>query len=319
MFVWIEFLVDKLVYGLFNLSEGTRTASAVHFFIYDVAKIFLLLFVIITAVAIIRSFLPPEKVRRWLSRKRQYAGNGLAAGIGILTPFCSCSAIPMTMGMLESGVPLGVTFSFLVSSPMVNEVALVLLLGLYGVGIAGVYVGTGVMIAVVAGIVIGKLKLENQLAIALPDGGVATLDAVKPSWSERLLNALDYTRDILKRIWPYVLVGIGIGAVIHGWVPQDFLLRFAGTNNPFAVPIAVVLAIPLYSNAAGVIPIVQALTAKGLPMGTALAFMMGVVGISLPELIILRKVMKTKLLAIFAGIMFVSITLVGYLFNALID
>jgi hypothetical protein len=224
----------------------------------------------------------------------------------------------MVMGMLESGVPLGVTFSFLVSSPMVNEVALVLLLGLYGVLIAGTYVGTGVVIAIIAGIAIGKLRLEKYLEIEAPEGHAAALEAVKPTWGERLTSALYYTLGILKKIWPYVLVGIGIGAVIHGWVPEDFVLRVAGKNNPLAVPVAVVMAIPLYSNAAGVIPIVQALTAKGLPMGTALAFMMGVIGISLPELIILRKVMKPRLLGAFIAIMFVSITLVGYLFNALL-
>ncbi len=225
----------------------------------------------------------------------------------------------MVMGMMESGVPLGVTFSFLISSPMVNEVALVLLLGLYGASIAGLYLGTGITIAIVAGIIIGKLRLERYMNVTLPEEGASGgLEMARPPFGQRMREALYYTGEILAKIWPYILVGIGIGAAIHGYVPEDFLLRYAGAGNPFAVPLAVILGIPLYSNAAGVVPIVQAMTAKGLPMGTALAFMMGIIGISLPELIILRKVMKPRLLATFAAIMFVSITVVGYIFNAVL-
>jgi hypothetical protein len=224
----------------------------------------------------------------------------------------------MVMGMIESGVPLGVTFSFLISSPTVNEVALVLLIGLYGAAIAGIYVGTGLFIAIVAGIIIGKLHMEKYLEFQYDEEAGAALESVKPSWGERSRSALSYTGSILKKVWLYVLIGVAVGAAIHGWVPQDFILKVAGPNNPFAVPIAVILGIPMYANAAGVIPIIQALTAKGLPMGTALAFMMSVIGLSLPALIILRKVMKMRLLVVFVLIMFVSFTLVGYIFNALI-
>lgn len=210
------------------------------------------------------------------------------------------------------------TFSFLISSPTVNEVALVLLIGLYGAAIAGIYVGTGLFIAIVAGIIIGKLHMEKYLEFQYDEGAGAALESVKPSWSERSRSALSYTGSILKKVWLYVLIGVAVGAVIHGWVPQDFILKVAGPHNPIAVPIAVILGIPMYANAAGVIPIIQALTAKGLPMGTALAFMMSVIGLSLPALIILRKVMKMRLLVVFVLIMFVSFTLVGYIFNALI-
>jgi uncharacterized membrane protein YraQ (UPF0718 family) len=224
----------------------------------------------------------------------------------------------MVMGMIESGVPLGVTFSFLISSPTVNEVALVLLIGLYGAAIAGIYIGTGLFIAIVAGIIIGKLHMEKYLEFQYDEEAAAGLESVKPSWGERLRGALSYTGSILKKVWLYVVIGVAVGAAIHGWVPQSFILKVAGPHNPFAVPIAVIIGIPMYANAAGVIPIIQALTSKGLPMGTALAFMMSVIGLSLPALIILRKVMKVRLLAVFVGIMFVSFTIVGYIFNALI-
>ena len=225
----------------------------------------------------------------------------------------------MVVGMIESGVPLGVTFSFLISSPTVNEVALVLLAGLYGAAIAGIYIGTGLLIAIVAGIIIGRLHMEKYLEFQYDEKAVAGLESVKPSWGERMRGAIAYTNSIIRKVWLYVVIGVAIGAAIHGWVPQDFILRVAGRGNPFAVPIAVILGIPMYANAAGVIPIIQALTDKGLPMGTALAFMMSVIGLSLPALIILRKVMKVRLLIAFVSIMFVAFTVVGYVFNALID
>ncbi len=224
----------------------------------------------------------------------------------------------MVIGMIESGVPLGVTFSFLISSPTVNEVALVLLLGLYGVGIASVYVGTGLFIAILAGIIIGKLRMEKYLEFQYDENSAPGLASVRPSWGERLRDAVAYTNSILRKVGLYVVIGVAVGAAIHGWVPQDFILKVAGRGNPFAVPIAVILGIPMYANAAGVIPIIQALTDKGLPLGTALAFMMSVIGLSLPALIILRKVMKVRLLVVFVSIMFVSFTLVGYIFNALL-
>jgi len=309
---------DYLVFNLMGLQPGTHSGEAVNFFIYDTAKVFLLLIVIIFAVAVIRSFFPPERARKLLSHSRLYVGNILAALLGIVTPFCSCSAVPMFIGFIESGLPLGVTFSFLVSSPTVNEVALVMLWGLFGWKIALLYTATGVIIAIVAGIVIGKLNLENQVEDYVYEIRMGEAVVIVPTWKERLTYARDYTKDILKRVWLFVLFGIGLGAIIHGYAPIDFVVKYAGRDNPLAVIVAVVLGVPLYSNAAGTIPIVQALVGKGLPMGTALAFMMAIVAISPPEMIILRKVIKPKLIAIFAGVVSVAIVIVGYLFNAIL-
>jgi uncharacterized membrane protein YraQ (UPF0718 family) len=314
----LKYLADTLVYQVMNIQPRTMLGEALDFFFYDTVKVFLLLVVIIFGVAVIRSFFPPERSRKLLGHRREYVGNFLAACLGIVTPFCSCSAVPMFIGFVESGLPLGVTFSFLISSPSVNEVALVMLWGLFGWKIALIYVSTGVIIAFFSGILIGKLKLEHLVedyVYRIKTGeGVMTA----PTWMERFAYARDYTKDIIGRVWLFVLIGIGLGAWIHGYVPMDFVLKYAGPGNPFAVPIAVLIGIPLYSNAAGTIPIVQALVEKGLPMGTALAFMMSIVAISTPEMIILRKVIKPKLIAIFAGIVAVAIIIVGYLFNAIL-
>ena len=309
---------DYLVFNLMGFQPGTHSGEAVDFFVYDTAKVFLLLIVIIFAVAVIRSFFPPERARKLLSHSRLYVGNVLAALLGIVTPFCSCSAVPMFIGFIEAGLPLGVTFSFLISSPAVNEVALIMLWGLFGWKIALIYTATGVVIAIVAGIVIGKLNLENQVEDYVYEIRMGEAVVIVPTWKERLAYARDYTKDILKRVWLFVLLGIGLGAIIHGYVPIDFVVKYAGPDNPFAVIVAVILGVPLYSNAAGTIPIVQALVGKGLPMGTALAFMMAIVAISPPEMIILRKVIKPKLIAIFAGVVSVAIVIVGYLFNAIL-
>lgn len=309
---------DWLTFNIFGLQANTRLAQAVNFFVYDTCKIFLLLVVIIFGVAVIRSFFPPERSRKLLSHRREYIGNFLAALLGIVTPFCSCSAVPLFIGFIESGLPLGITFSFLVSSPTVNEVALVMLWGLFGWKIALLYAATGVIIAFIAGIIIGRLKLEGQVEDYVYQIKMGASIMIVPTWKERLEYALDYTKDVLRRVWLFVLIGIGFGAWIHGYVPIDFVVKYAGPNNPFAVILAVLIGIPLYSNAAGTIPIVQALVEKGLPMGTALAFMMSIVAISTPELIILRKVIKPKLLAIFTGTVAVAIIIVGYLFNAIL-
>lgn len=316
-------LADLITYSLLNLKPGTHVADAVHFFVYDTVKIFLMLTVIIFVVAIIRSFFPPEKTRKILSYRRQYLGNIVAALLGIVTPFCSCSAVPVFIGFVEAGIPLGVTFSFLISSPMVNEVALVLLWGMFGSGIALIYIATGVTVAVVSGIIIGRLRLENQVEgyvyeIAQGQENGVEMEVAEQTWNDRLLYARDYVSGILKRVWPYVLVGIGIGAWIHGYVPADYLANYAGRDNVLAVPIAVAMGIPLYSNAAGVIPLVAALQEKGMAMGTVLAFMMSVTALSLPEMIILRNVLKPKLIGVFIGIMAVTIIFVGYLFNWLL-
>jgi uncharacterized membrane protein YraQ (UPF0718 family) len=311
-------LADQIVFTLLGLAPGSRAGEALNFFIYDTLKIFLLLTTIIFVVAIIRSSFPPERTKRILSHKREYVGNVLAALLGIVTPFCSCSAVPLFIGFVESGVPLGVTLSFLISSPMVNEVALIMLWGLFGWKIALIYIGTGLLVAIVAGIVIGRLKMERYVQDYVWEMQVGNSEIKVMGFREKIAYACDYTTGLLRKIWPYVVVGIGIGAFIHGYVPQDFLARWAGRDNPFAVPVAVALGVPLYSNAAGVIPIVQALTAKGMAMGTVLAFMMAVTALSLPEAVILSNVLKKPLLATFFGIVAAAITIVGYLFNAIL-
>jgi uncharacterized membrane protein YraQ (UPF0718 family) len=304
---------------LLKLEHGTRLADAIDFFIYDTIKIFFLLSVIIFAVSVIRSYFPPEKTKRILSHKKEFIGNILAAMLGVVTPFCSCSAVPLFIGFVEAGVPLGVTLSFLISSPMVNEVAVVLLFGLFGWKVTAIYIGAGLLVAIFGGLVIGKLRLEKwveEYVYRLHNG--QEYEITSQTFKERLQYGKDNTVDILKRVWLFILVAIGIGGFIHGYVPQDFLVRYAGPGNPLAVPVAVLLGVPLYSNAAGVIPIVYALMEKGLSLGTVLAFMMAVTALSLPEMIILRKVLKIQLLAVFAGIMTVTIIAVGYLFNAIL-
>ncbi len=312
-------LAEYVTYALIGLDRGSPIGDALEFFVYDTIKIFLLLSVIIFIVSVIRSFFPPERTRAILSRKRESAGNVLAALLGVVTPFCSCSAVPLFIGFVEAGIPLGVTLSFLISSPMVNEVAVVLLWGLFGWKIAAVYAGTGLLVAVVGGLAVGKLKLERWVEdYVYQFHGSSSEEMSTQTFRDRLEYAKLNTADILKRVWLYIIVAIAIGGFIHGYVPEDFLTRYAGPQNPFAVPMAVALGVPLYSNAAGVIPIVYALMEKGLSMGTVLAFMMAVTALSLPELIILRKVLKVPLLAVFVGIMTVSITAVGYLFNAIL-
>jgi uncharacterized protein len=308
-----------VVYDLLELTRGTHLAGALEFFIYDSVKIFMLLAVIIFAISFIRSFFPPEKTRKILTHRKEFIGNILASLLGVVTPFCSCSAVPLFIGFIEGGVPLGVTFSFLISAPMVNEVAIVLLWGLFGWKITAIYIGTGLSVAFIGGYVIGKLKLERWVEEYVYNMHVGENQQVNTqTFVERIGYARYNTKDILGKVWLYVLIAIGIGGFIHGYVPQDFLASIAGKGNWFAVPVAVLVGVPLYSNAAGVIPIVFALMSKGVTLGTALAFMMAVTALSLPEMIILRKVLKVKLLAIFVGIMTVTIMGVGYLFNAII-
>jgi len=309
---------DYITFNLIGLTAGSRSGEALNFFIYDTLKIFLLLTVIIYVVAVIRTSFPPERTKRMLSHKREYVGNVLAALLGIVTPFCSCSAVPLFIGFVESGVPLGVTFSFLISSPMVNEVALIMLWGLFGWKIALIYIGSGLLVAIIAGIIIGKLKMEKYVQDYVWEMQVGTAEIVQQTFRQKLGYAHDYTLGLLKKIWPYVVVGVGLGAFIHGYVPADFLARWAGRDNPFAVPVAVALGVPLYSNAAGVIPIVHALMEKGMAIGTVLAFMMAVTALSLPEAIILKNVLKNRLLAVFFGIVATAIVCVGYLFNAIL-
>ena len=314
----LKYFADYVVFTLFSHQPGSRCGETLNFFIYDTLKIFLLLTMIIYVVAVIRTSFPPERTKRMLSHKREYVGNVLAALLGIVTPFCSCSAVPLFIGFVESGVPLGVTFSFLISSPMVNEVALIMLWGLFGWKIALIYISTGLLVAIVAGIVIGKLKMEKYVQDYVWEMQVGNSELKVLNFREKLGYARTYTLGLLKKIWPYVVVGVGLGAFIHGYVPADFLAKWAGRNNPFAVPVAVALGVPLYSNAAGVIPIVHALMEKGMAIGTVLAFMMAVTALSLPEAIILKNVLKTRLLVVFFGTVAVAIVIVGYLFNAML-
>lgn len=316
----LKIFAHYLVYGLFGMAQETRLSGALEFFIYEAIKIFLLLSVIIFTVSVIRSYFPPERTKRILSHKREFIGNILAALLGVVTPFCSCSAVPLFIGFVEAGIPLGVTFSFLISSPMVNEVAVVLLWGLFGWKTAVIYMSAGLSVAIIAGFIIGKLKLEKWVedyVYKIRSIGAA-INTVSQTFKDRLVYARANTMEIMQKVWVYVVVAIGIGGFIHGYAPDDFLVRYAGNGNPFSVPIAVAIGVPLYSNAAGVIPIVYALMEKGMSMGTVLAFMMAVTALSLPEMIILRKVLKVKLLAVFVSIMTVTIIGVGYLFNAIL-
>jgi uncharacterized membrane protein YraQ (UPF0718 family) len=315
---YLQLFADWLTYSIIGIVQGTPLASSVNFFIYDTIKVTLMLAVIVFCVAIVRSYITPQKVKKWVAGRTEGAGNVLAALLGIPTPFCSCSAVPLFIGFVESGVPLGITFSFLIASPLINEVAAAMLLAMFGWQIALIYVVSGLIIAIVAGIIIGRLHLESEVEdfvwkCKMHDGPEKAMTR-----RERVDFGISESKSITLTVLPYILIGIGIGAVIHGYAPADFLASIAGPDNPLAVPIAVLIGIPLYSNAAGMIPIMEVLTAKGMAMGTALAFMMAVIGLSLPEMIILRKVIKIKLLVIFAGILFVSFTLTGYLFNVIL-
>jgi len=312
----IKIFADWIVFTLFKVSPDTYLGEALDFFVYDIIKIFLLLVSIIFIVSFIRSFFPPARTRAILSHEKKYIGNIVAACLGIVTPFCTCSAIPLFLGFIEAGVPLGVTFSFLVASPMINEVAIIMLWGLFGWKITIIYILSGLLIAFFSGIIIGKLKLEGLLEEYVYKNGMLFSDGLlKLTFRGRIKIAIENTFSIVKKVYPFVIIGIGIGAWIHGFVPSDFLARFAGKQNWFAVPLATLIGIPLYSNAAGVIPLVSALMEKGVGLGTALAFMMAVTGLSLPEFLILRRVMKLKLILIFASVVGMGIMFTGYLFN----
>lgn len=310
-----------LAVQLLGVSRQTRFGEALHFFFYDSPKVVLLLTGIVFVMGIVQTFFSPERTRAMLSGKREGIGNVLAASLGIVTPFCSCSAVPLFIGFLSAGVPLGVTFSFLISAPMVNEVALVLLFGMFGWKVAALYLVMGLLVAIVAGLVIGKLKMERHLedwVQKILGGQAAQPTGEAVSWSGRFEAGLAHIREIVGRVWPYILAGIALGAGIHGYVPEDFMASFMGKEVWWAVPAAVVLGVPMYTNAAGVIPIVEALIGKGAALGTVLAFMMSVIALSAPEMIILRKALKPTLIATFAGVVACGILLVGYVFNLLL-
>jgi uncharacterized membrane protein YraQ (UPF0718 family) len=313
-------LATWLTYRLFNLEEGTRLGSSIEFFLYDTPKVLLLLTLVVFAVGIVRSYFTADRARRMLAGKREAIGNVMAAVLGIVTPFCSCSAVPLFIGFVTAGVPLGVTFSFLISAPMVNEIALVLLFGLFGWKIAALYLGTGLAIAMIAGWTIGKIGMERHVEPwvyeAIGAAGESGLDERMP-FVERIRHGIDAVRDIVGKVWIYVVLGIAVGAGIHGYVPENFMASFMGKGAWWSVPLAVLIGVPMYSNAAGIIPVVEALLGKGAALGTVLAFMMAVIALSLPEMIILRKVLRPRLILTFAGVVGVGIMIVGYLFNAI--
>jgi len=305
---------------LLGLDPTSHLGRAVEFFVYDSPKVMLLLTLIVFVVGIIRSFFTQERTRKYLAGKRETAGNVMAALLGIVTPFCSCSAIPLFLGFVQAGVPLGVTFSFLIAAPMVNEIALVLLYGLLGWKVAALYLGTGLLIAMVAGWVIGRLHLETWMEdwVQQMRAGQAIVLEQKLSWPDRLQMGKEAVRDIVGKVWIYVLAGIALGAAIHGYVPENFMASIMGKQAWWSVPAAVAIGVPMYSNAAGIVPVVEALLGKGAALGTVLAFMMSVIALSLPEMIILRKVLKPRLIAVFIGVVACGIVLIGYLFNIII-
>jgi uncharacterized protein len=315
----IQPLANWIAYSLLNLPVGSHLGDAIAFFLYDVPKILLLLSGMIFVISIIRTFFSPERTRALLGGKRQGIGNVLAAVLGIVTPFCSCSAVPLFIGFVESGIPLGVTFSFLIAAPTINEVALVMLFGLFGWKVAGLYILSGLTIAIVAGVVIGRLHLERYVEdfvwkMQSRGGGLEE----HLTWTDRIQRAWEAVKEIVHKVWLYVVIGIAVGAGIHGYVPESALASIMGKQAWWSVPAAVLLGVPLYSNAAGVIPIVSALMEKGASLGTVLAFMMSVVGLSLPEMIILRRVLKPQLIAVFIGTVALAIMITGYLFNLIL-
>ena len=314
----LQEFADFVSYQLLGMAKESHLGEAVNFFVYDSIKVTLLLAVIVFLVGIVRTFITPLKVKKFLGKKREGIGNALAALLGIPVPFCSCSAVPLFIGFINAGVPLGVTFSFLIASPLINEIAVTMLFAMFGWEIAAIYIISGLIIAIVAGIIIGRLGLEKELTRTVKNTEVDMGKERKLSWKQRINFGIQESRRITFSVLPYLLIGIAIGGFIHGFVPADMLAGIAGKDNIFAVPIAVLLGIPLYSNAAGMVPVIGVLTSKGVAMGTALAFMMAVIGLSLPEMIILRKVMKPKLIAIFALILFIAFVITGYLFNAIL-
>jgi uncharacterized membrane protein YraQ (UPF0718 family) len=312
---------NHLLYNLFGMAPTSRLTETVHFFFYDTVKIGLLLIGIIFAVTVLRSYMSVERTRAMLGGKREGVGNVLAAGLGVITPFCSCSAVPAFIGFVAAGVPLGVTFSFLIASPLVNEIAVGMLFSLFGFKIAAIYIGAGLVIAIVAGWIIGRISAERWVEPFVFEtklGGQLIDTTAGLTFDQRIQMGVEEVGSILRKIWPYLLVGIGLGAAIHGWAPADFFAKYAGRGNIFGVLIAVAIGIPLYSNAAGIMPMVQALHEKGLPMGTLLAFMMSVVALSMPEMILLRRVLKPQLLIVFVAVVGTGIVAVGYVFNALL-
>ena len=317
-YAYLPALADSAI-GWLPLDRRSVHGDAAHFFIYETPKVLLLLAGIVFVVGIVQTFFAPARTRELLAGKSAGAGNLMAAGLGVVTPFCSCSAVPLFIGFLSAGVPLGVTFSFLVSAPMVNEVALALLLALFGWKVASLYLGLGLLVAVISGLVIGRLRMESHLEDWVRQAVQAPIsDTTRLCWKQRVDKGLRHAKDVVGKVWPYVVVGIALGAGIHGYVPEDLMASFMGKDVWWAVPAAVLLGIPMYAGAAGIVPVVQALIAKGAALGTVLAFMMSVIALSAPEMIILRKALKPRLIATFTAVVASGILLVGYVFNSVL-
>lgn len=323
-FVWVLLYSNlewfaALLLQVAGMSRESRLGEAFSFFIYEVPKVLLLLTGVVFVMGVVHTFVSPERTRAMLSGRRTGVGNVMAACLGIVTPFCSCSAVPLFIGFLQAGVPLGVTFSFLISAPMINEVALALLFGMFGWRVALLYMGMGLLIAIFAGLVIGKLRMERYLedwVQKLQEHTVAAeADGEVMSWALRLSEGGRHVREIVGKVWLYIVLGVGLGAGIHGYVPENFMASLMGKSVWWSVPVAVLIGVPMYSNAAGILPVVQALLGKGAALGTVMAFMMSVIALSAPEMIILRKVLKPQLIAVFAGVVAVGIMVVGYVFN----
>ncbi|MFN4080737.1 MAG: permease [Saprospiraceae bacterium] len=324
MFDWIQDLADGLVYGVFGIARGSHLGSSLNFFIYDTVKILLLLFLITLVMGVVNSYFPIDRIRNFLSRNKLYGFEyALASTFGALTPFCSCSSVPLFIGFVKGGIPLGITFAFLITSPLVNEVAIAMFIGMFGWKSTLIYAASGILLGTIGGFVLGKLRLEPLLSDwvqqILRNAEIEDkLEAEKKRFAQRLPEVGREALGIVRSVFWYVIIGIGIGALMHGYIPTGFFEQYISKDNPLAVPLAVILAVPMYSNAAGVLPIIQVLVQKGIPLGTAIAFMMGVVGLSLPEATLLKKVMSLKLIVIFFAVVTACIIFSGYLFNLLL-
>ena len=319
MFDWLEYLSGVLIFETLGLDKQTQIGEAANFFLYDTIKIFILLIGIIFIVSFLRTYFNTEKVRVYLQGKSEFSGNVLASLFGIITPFCSCSAIPLFLGFMQARIPIGITFSFLISAPLNNEIAIAMLFGLFGWKITSLYIGLGLSVAIFGGYIIGKMKLEKYVLIpVVPMTGELEDVNIELTIKERIKESWSYTSDIFKKIYLYVIAGVSVGAFIHGFIPADFIATYTGGNSWYAVPLAVLMGIPMYSNAAGIMPLVEVLTSKGMLLGTALAFMMAVTALSLPEAMILKRILHIKLIAIFFAIVSFGILLVGYLFNVIL-
>jgi len=324
MFDWVQNLADWLVYNVFNISVGTKLGDALNFFIYDTVKILILLFIITTVMGVVNSYFPVDKIRNYLSRNKLFGLEYLfASTFGAVTPFCSCSSVPLFIGFVKGGIPLGVTFAFLITSPLVNEVAIAMFIGMFGLKATVIYVTSGILLGMIAGYILGKLNLEKHLSPLVQ--GILTnaeketdFEEEKIPFVQRLPEIFKEAFGIIKSVFWYIIIGIGLGALMHGFIPTGFFEEYISKDNPFAVPIAVILGVPMYSNAAGVLPIIQVFVQKGIPIGTAIAFMMAVVGLSIPEATLLKKVMTWKLIAIFFSVVTICIIISGYLFNMIL-